>query len=198
MKTIVISGIPRSGKSLLAKTIYDSTKCSIFHLDMLCSCARKAFSIPFSRHDDPDNIFGLMNDFQEFLVRVVKNVGQEFEHIRVFESTFLEPKEVAEKFIGSEYICLYMGYPNIERNEKLSQLRSYGSIHPQCWTNNESDSKLLDHLSHFIEVSKMQEVECGKYNIPYYDCSVDFEKVFFEAKSFVSSQLNKSGKSWRE
>jgi hypothetical protein len=85
LKTVVIGEAPRSGKSLLAHSIYDSIKTSVTHLDMLCGCAHKSFQDSFQDHEDPDEIFGLIDDYQDFLIRVIKNSGHEFDYVRVFE-----------------------------------------------------------------------------------------------------------------
>lgn len=110
MKTVVICGIPRSGKSILAQAIYDSIKCSVIHLDMLCGCVRKSYPSVFPNRDNPDEIFGLMDDYQDMLIRIIKNIGHEFNYIRVFESTFLNPNEISEKLGNSNYICIFLGY----------------------------------------------------------------------------------------
>ncbi|CAB1059547.1 hypothetical protein D1BOALGB6SA_4309 [Olavius sp. associated proteobacterium Delta 1] len=157
MATVVIGGVPRGGKSLLAHAVYNSIKCSVVHLDMVCGCVRKAYPSSFPNRDNPDEIYGLIDDFQDMLIRIIKNIGHEFNDIRVFESTFLNPKEVSERLNKPHYICIYFGYPNVEPEEKLSQLRTYGKSYPQCWTNKVSDTKLIEHLSHFIEVSKTQK-----------------------------------------
>jgi len=117
-------------------------------------------------------------------------VGHEFEYLRVFESTFLQPKEVARRIASDEYICVYMGYPNITPEDKLIQLREYGKRNPQCWTNDESDRILLNHLSQFIALSKEQKMECEQYGLPYFDCSVEFTASFLEAKNYIMHKLS--------
>ena len=157
---------------------------------MLCGCARKAFPDSFQDHDDPDEIYGLIDDYQDFLIRVIKNVGHEFDYVRVFESTFISSPELSKRLNNQEYIILFMGYPHITVEQKLNQLRRYGESNPQCWTNQVSDRKLIEHISHFIEVSIKQKHDCNQNGIMFIDISSNFEAEFTKAKEHVLNNIN--------
>lgn len=165
------------------------------HLDMLCGCVRKSYPTCFPNLDNPDDIHDLTRDYEKMLIKIIKNVGNEFDYDRVFETTFLSPGIVSENLNSHEFTSLFLGYPDSVLEEKLTQIRAYGQSNPHCWTNRLSDSQVMDHLNHFISVSKVQRTECEDHQVEFFDCSNDFDSTFSKALDFASKQFRTQVKS---
>jgi hypothetical protein len=189
MKTVVIGGASRSGKSLLAHAIYQATRCTVVHLDHICGAVRKAHPDKFIKRPPLDHP-ALLADYQAIIVRFLKNMGSEFDYVRVYESAFLDPDVVARELSGEGYISLFLGYPRVEPVRKFAELRAYGHTHPRDWTCSFPDEFLRDHVCYYTQFSAGQEELCGRLGIPFFDTSADFRGVLDAAKAHVLHRLN--------
>ncbi|MEO1428851.1 MAG: hypothetical protein AAFV71_07270 [Cyanobacteria bacterium J06633_8] len=120
MKTIVIGGVCRAGKSRLANRVFQDTKSTVFHTDNLMNILYNHFSCL-----DP-------NEFPEVLIKLIINMGKEFKYTRIFESCHVDPIIAKSKLNYSSYIFLFLGYPQVKIDKKIRDLREYAAKHREC------------------------------------------------------------------
>ena len=107
MKTVVIGGVCRSGKSILASKIFHSTKATVFHADHLMNILYNNF---------PGSV---KNRFPKVLIKLIRNMGKEFNYTRIFESSHIDPIVAKNKLNYPDYIVLFLGYPKVNIEKKL-------------------------------------------------------------------------------
>ncbi|GEM_PF-4461065 len=178
MKTVVIGGVCRTGKSRLANKIFQNTKSTVFHADHLMNILYNNF---------PDSV---KDKFPKVLIKLIRNMGKEFNYTRIFESCHVDPIVVKSKLNYPNYIFLFLGYPKVNINKKLQQLREYGANHSECWTNQHDDRSLILHIQHFAEISQEHQLKCQQVAIPYFDTSDNFNDVWDEAYDYVMQKLS--------
>jgi 2-phosphoglycerate kinase len=74
VKTVVIGGVCRTGKSRLANKVFQNTKATVFHGDHLMNILYNNF---------PDSV---KDNFPKVLIKLIRNMGKEFNYTRIFES----------------------------------------------------------------------------------------------------------------
>jgi hypothetical protein len=188
MKTVIIAGVCRTGKSRLANRLYENTKSTVFHADHLTNCLKRNYPQAFKldwqlngqRQDDPT---------EKVLVKLIRHMGKQFNYTRIFDTSVLTPKTAAKYFPCPNHIVLFLGYPNVESTQKLQQIRDEAQQDPYCWSHQYSDEQMLKFLYHFILVSQQIQDDCQQYNLPFFDTSFDVPTTLNKAFSYVINQV---------
>jgi len=186
MRTVVIGGASRSGKSTLANAIYQATKCRVIHIDHICGCLRKAHP---DRFPEVDGFDAQCNEYREIIVRFIMKAGNEFDYVSVFESSYVDPETVARRLGEDEYVSLFLGYPRVDPEVKLRDMRTYGAQHPRCWTNSFPDDFLREQIGFCTELSVKHESDCSRLGLPFFDVSEAFVDAHNEARDYVLRKL---------
>ena len=122
MKTVIIGGVCRSGKSRLANMIFTNTKSTIIHADCLTNFLKNNVPEKFSIDFQLDGVFRL--DPSEIIIKkLIRNMGKEFNYLKIVESSVIAPATVDRHFKSDRYISLFLGYPHIDVMQKLNQIR---------------------------------------------------------------------------
>ncbi len=179
MKTVVVGGVCRAGKSRLANKVFQNTKATVFHADHLMNILYNNF---------PDSV---KDKFPKVLIKLIRNMGKEFNYTRIFESCHVDPIIVKSKLNSPNYIFLFLGYPQVNIDKKLQELREYGAKHSECWTNQHDDESLILHIKHFAKISQEHQLKCQQVAIPYFDTSDNFNYVWNQAYDRVMRNLGK-------
>ena len=179
MKTVVIGGVCRTGKSRLGNKVFQNTKATVFHADHLMNILYNNF---------PDSV---KDECPKVLVKLIRNMGKEFNYTRIFESCHVDPMIIKSKLNSPNYIFVFLGYPQVNVDKKLQKLREYGAKHPECWTNQHDDESLIVYIKHFAEISREQQLKCQQAEIPYFDTSDNFNDVWNQAYDYVMLKLSK-------
>jgi hypothetical protein len=189
MKTVIIAGVPRTGKSRLANRLYESTKSTVFHADSLTNCLKNNYPQVFQMNWQ---LNGLPQDdpTEKVLVKLIRNMGKEFNYIRIFDTSVLTTKTAAKHLFSPNHIILFLGYPNVEPTQKLQQIRDFAQLDPNCWSNQYSDEQMLQFLHHFKLVSQQIQDDCLCYNLPFFDTSFDVPTVLNQAFLHVINHLS--------
>lgn len=177
MKTVVIGGVCRTGKSRLANKVFQNTKATVFHGDHLMNILYNNF---------PDSV---KDKFPKVLIKLIRNMGKEFNYTRIFESCHIDPIVAKSKLNYPSYIFLFLGYPQVNVEKKLQELREYGAKHPECWTNQHDDESLILHINNYAELSREHQFKCQQVEIPYFDTSDNFNYVWNQAYDYVIQKL---------
>lgn len=188
MKTVIIGGVCRTGKSRLANKIFQSTKSTVFHADTLTNILKnnypEVFKVDWELNGSP-----IKEPSEKVLVKLIRNMGKEFNYIRIFDTSALDPLTAYKTFDSKNFIVLYMAYPIVEPYEKLEEIRNYARENSHCWSHKFNDNTMLKHIEHFKLVSRYIEMKCQETGITFYDTSTDFLRVFNQAYSDVMNQL---------
>ncbi|AFY54713.1 hypothetical protein Riv7116_2187 [Rivularia sp. PCC 7116] len=177
MKTVVIGGVCRTGKSRLANKVFQNTKSTVFHGDHLMNILYNNFT-------------GLdKNQFPKVLIKLIRNMGKEFRYTRIFESCHVDPIIAKSKLNCPSYIFLFLGYPQVNIDRKIRELREYAAKNPECWTHQHEDDSLISHIKEYALLSREQQIKCQQANIPYFDTSDNFNYVWNQAYDYVMQKL---------
>lgn len=182
MKTIVIGGVCRTGKSTLASKIFHNTKATVFHGDHLMNILYNNF--PESVQDEYPKVL-----ITKILIKLIRNMGKEFNYTRIFESSHIDPIIAKHKLNHPDYIFLFLGYPKVNIYKKLRELREYAAKHPHCWTHEYSDQSLILQIKNFIEISQQHQKKCDIAGIAYFDTSENFLEAWERAYGYVMKNL---------
>lgn len=184
MPNIIIAGPCRSGKTTISMLFQ-----------------KKGFN-----HYKMDSIKrGIVNNFYEGTIslfdcsskiaRLIKTIIDETETDIVFNKEFLVidtchlyPHDVIKYNLEKE-IVVFMGYPNINENAKLLEVRNNDDLN--IWTTQVNDKELLSYLKEGILYSKEIKKECMKYNLPFFDVSNNFNAVLEEIFDYIENILDK-------
>lgn len=173
MKTVVIGGVSRTGKSQLANQLWKRTKSTVFHADHLTHVLANHFSDTFSR--DPND--PRYSSLEYTLIKLIRNMGKEFGYLRIFESSILSPEKASAKLIPEDqYTTLFLGYPKVDAYHKLHQIRNFAQSYPHCWSHGLTDKKVLYLVRQFIERSRELQHECAYHKIPFVDTSTNIQE----------------------
>ena len=134
MKNLIILGVPRAGKSTLAKYVVEQlvdegVPVTLMSADALIggltaqrnNTIWKLFVRPW-RHIFPclrkTSKLRLQNDMRRFVARFFEETSAEFPV--VFEGAYISPKEAAHMFNPKKCKIVVVGYPNADIKEKIA------------------------------------------------------------------------------
>lgn len=164
----LIGGSVRTGKSNLANKILQNKQISVVSTDVIVGLLKDYVKKDF---DDPrpnfiqkaENFFPYLKEF----IRINLILGiQDF----VYEGDIILPEQVM--FLAKEYKVksCFLGFSHISSDS----LKEYISNHK--WLDELSENELKQLPKRIMETSKFIEEECKKYNLKYFDLSIDYDK----------------------
>jgi len=185
MKSCIIGGAPRAGKSLLAKRLQKETGLSLISNDYLVSAMEGIFPELDIRHGEAhrartsEQVFPFMKAY----LWLHSDWGrQDF----ILDTTHLTPAQLAESGMSKKYKTVFLGYPRLAPAEKLSLTRRHAAPSGD-WTNNVGDEELLKTLAELIALGKTLEQQCREHDIPFFDTSENFETALDEAYKYLTA-----------
>ena len=186
MKTVIIGGVSRAGKSQLANKLWQQTKATVFHADHLTTILSNNFSEQFSLNtEDPQ-----YESAKLVVVKMVRNMGKEFDYLRIFDTSVLTPRKAVTKLNPKDqYIKLYVGYPTIDPLEKVAQIRDFARNYPHCWSHGLSDEKVLRFVKEFIRRSQVIQQECDEYGVRFIDISTAIRSQLENALRYLLAAI---------
>ena len=107
-------------------------------------------------------------------MKTIRNMGKEFDYLRVYDSSSIFPKLIAERLWYIQPITLFLGYPNTTPERKCNEIRQAAMDDPYCWSHGMEDLQLLQVVKRFISLSKVIEKDCLEYGFPFFDVSDDW------------------------
>jgi len=168
----LISGTSRSGKTIIAKKLLEEHKLPYLSLDWLMMGFNDGIPEYGINHLLwPNEIAEKMWPFLQGMIENMLFDGMDY----VIEGEAMVPQLIAqliEKY-PEKISAVFVGFTEINVDEKVAQVKKF-SIGENDWLTNESDKYIKDHIGNMIEYSKMIKEGCEKFNLPYFDTSVDF------------------------
>lgn len=172
MKNIIIGGVARAGKTILAQKISQKHGYSHIPTDAIVG----AFEI-FPEHGilhDGVPYLDICRNFEDFARCYIINM--DYLNIPyILDSYHILPETVAKHGWNETHEVVYLGFPNITVDEKFEHIRNYKNCND--WTDKVSDDALRVDIANLIERSRFLQSECNKYDITFYDTGKDFEQT---------------------
>lgn len=188
MKTIIIGGVCRTGKSRLANMIFTNTKSTVIHADTLTNFLKNNVPEKFGVDFQLDGI--LKPDPSEIILKkMIRHMGKEFDYLRIIESSVITPMTVNRHFRGDRYISLFLGYPHVDVTRKLDEIRQAASANPYCWSHKFCDRQMLAHIEHFKKLSAELQRSCQQFDLRFVDTSENWSEAIQVAYDFAIGQL---------
>jgi len=188
LKTIIIGGVCRTGKSRLANLIFTNTKSTVFHADTLTNFLKNNIPERFPIDFQLDGI--LKPDPSEIILKkVIRHMGKEFDYLKIVESSVITPMTVNQHFRDERYISLFLGYPRVDVTRKLYEIRQAAVDDPYCWSHKFSDREMLGYIEHFKKLSTEIQRNCQQFDRSFVDTSKNWSEAMQAAYEFVIKQL---------
>jgi len=179
----VVSGTSRSGKTMIAKRILKLKGIPYLSLDWIvmgftngmpeCGIHDKLF---------PNEIAEKLQTFFESMCANMLWTGEDY----VIEGEAVLP-ESARSLLNSnpeEVAVCFLGYPRVEVEEKVRQVKTFNDG-DRDWLTNESDDVIERHIENMVQYSRKIEKECAEYNVRYFDTSNDLMGTVDQATHYM-------------
>ncbi|MGJ3247134.1 MAG: hypothetical protein ACFE0I_13820 [Elainellaceae cyanobacterium] len=188
MKTVIICGVCRAGKSRLANMVFNNTKSTIIHADSLTNFLKNNIPERFAVDFQLNGI--LKPDPSEIIIKkLIRHMGKEFDYLKIVESSVIAPATVNQHFRGDQYISLFLGYPCVDVLQKLETIRQAAIDDPYCWSHQYSDLEMLRYIEHFKQLSVDIERTCEQLGLQFTDTSENWSEAIQTAYDFIVCQL---------
>lgn len=177
-KNILLIGPARGGKTSTAQILQEKYGYNSIMFDAVVEAIANtpAFSQLGVKHGNLDT--PLAKEFIKNLIISSFKYALPGKRHSVFDIEVLLPEYVDSFIDREETVVIYLGYPNITPEEKLSQIRTYDT--PFDWTRTVENEELLKILQGHIQTSKELQKEAEKYNFIFIDTSINRESVIME------------------
>lgn len=188
MKTILILGICRTGKTTFSRMIQKEFRnYQIIEVDTIISALqRTAVNVPIGFiHDNLQE-----NKLPEFLnLLIQKNInknGKELGYIVNADSIL--PEDLHKYFDLKNMLVYYFVTEKLSPEQILENCRKFDS--DEEWTTRRTDEELLKHFKFYKKIEKIIINDCKKYNIKCIDTSENREIVLNKLLVDLKNELN--------
>jgi adenylate kinase family enzyme len=188
MKTILILGICRTGKTTFSRMIQKEFRnYQIIEVDTIISALqRTVVNVPIGFiHDNLQE-----NKLPEFLnLLIQKNInknGKELGYIVNADSIL--PEDLHKYFDLKNMIVYYFVTEKLSPEQILENCRKFDS--DEEWTTRRTDEELLKHFKFYKKIEKTIINDCKKYNIKCIDTSENREIVLNKLLVDLKNELN--------
>jgi hypothetical protein len=171
---LLLGGAARSGKSIIARRILAEKRIPFFCLDHLAIGV--AHSLP-QLHVDLDSDDASVGEIVWPLVKSMSAVMLKDRINYLLEGALLQPKhahELMAEFPTQVKAC-FVGFAKAQIAEKFEQVKRYGGG-PDDWMMQFDDGTIMNELERLKIVSEALREECRKYQLQYFETSLDFDK----------------------
>jgi len=181
----VVGGAARTGKSIIARRFLHETEIPYLSLDILMMGLAKGFPEHKIDPEDPDHLN------PERMWPVVRNMSRNIIEAGLeylIEGVSILPEHVKEllEFHPTNIRACFIGYTRVTPEDKLRSIRQYFNF-PNNWSKGHSDHQLLDLINNEIKHSVRLQNDCSRYNITYFDQSVDFMRTVDAVVNYLKS-----------
>ena len=185
LKNILLAGVPRSGKTILARKISQTLSLSHLPLDPIVT----SFEAHFPQHGIVHHnlkLEAICSNFLPFLTTLLTEMNQEGTYFCA-DSYHVLPDGALKLKDSLEVRTIFLGYPSISADQKLKQIIECAE--EGDWTRGLPVEHLRSLVERFIEESRIMQNECGRLGIPFIDTGEDFTAV-------LDSTFQLLNKSW--
>lgn len=192
MRNIIILGVPRSGKTTLARRVKKEFPEYIFIEEDLISTAASCI---FHEVANTNASLQKYPNWRGEIAELSESISHQYlglclqdkEMPFIYVSCSLSIPIILKNVDLENTILIVMGYPNIPYKEKLKLIREYD---PKSeWTSFNTTEFMKNAIKTYIQDSKKFKVSCKKYRFKFYDTSYHYERVLDEAFSDIKKQM---------
>lgn len=179
----IISGASRSGKSILAKQLMQKRGIPYLSLDWLVMGFTNG--IPeYGIHDKlwPHEIAEKIWNYLQAMISSI--IWTEVDLIIEGEAVLPELLSDFIKKYPKQFSVCFLGYSQVPISQKLKEVYAYHRD-KKDWLTDESQEYVQDHIQNMVKYSKRIESACIKYNMKYFDTSVNFQQSLDRALNYL-------------
>lgn len=173
MKSIILAGTARSGKTTLARRLQKETGFSLISGDaLMCTFEAIYPQLGISHEGKWDDV---CKKWEDFIFVYLKHLTT-YEHIPfIFDTFHLMPEQIARLGMHEKYTVAFLGYPGLTAAQKMADIRQYKTEHYD-WTAERTDEELTKDVAEFVERSKWLQQECTRLSLNFIDTSNNFQQ----------------------
>ncbi len=175
MKTIMIFGLCRTGKSTFSRMIQEKYKnYQIIEVDTIISALQKTVeNVPIGFiHDNLEE-----NKLPQFLnLLIQKNIQKNHNELGlIVNGDSIMPEDLAKYFNLENMKIYYFVHPELSTEEIVKRCRKYDNNNE--WTTRRSDEQLIKHMNFYKEIEKKIIEQCKKYGFKCVDTSNNMMEI---------------------
>lgn len=191
-KHIIIAGVPRSGKSTICHKLDLKSNLQHIEADTITFAFQYSFPETGITHTDFWGLKETSKAFSKFLSAWVTNIQnsgncKKIDYKLAIDVYHIVPEDFVKYFQKESAEIYFLGYPDIEVQEKIKQIRQFDTEYD--WTIDETDESLENRIRTYIEISKWLKEECEKYNLPFINVSKNREVVLKELEDKILNNI---------
>lgn len=179
-KHIIIAGVPRAGKSTVAKMIAHKLGYQHISMDSVIAGIEKTFpetGIDTGAEGDPRENLKFISSKMGPFIKAMMDSGEyeECDYGMVIDIFQLLPEDYA-KYINAE-ICdiFYFITSDVTAEERFRILKEYDT--PEDYTYFHSDERNFNDCLDIVNLSKMLKEQCDRFDLPYFETARDREEI---------------------
>ena len=189
MKSVILGGPSRAGKSILSRRLNDSLRLCPMPIDMTVVSLMAAFpELEINWENDEASLARLAPFLKVLICKMALRSGSAY----VFEGNHLTPQLLVN--LGSDYpilegcVPVFLGSICTDRQARLRSLRDYAQSNP-CYTKSMSDTDVLTLIDNLTAESKRIQQRCQRLEFAYFDTASDFDAGLEAARRYVESRV---------
>ena len=174
MKSIIIIGSPRSGKSTLARRIATEFNINLIPMDALVTSFEKTMPKVGIRHHAASES---EDKFAPFLGVFIDDLISESIRPVVVEGSFIRVSKLKEWFSDEKFNLMALGYgKDITTDELFNKIRKYDADGFD-WTKKFDDDTIRQYCDKFINSNIKLRNDCEQNNIMFWDTSTNRDET---------------------
>ncbi|MDE6745947.1 MAG: hypothetical protein K2J72_04820 [Oscillospiraceae bacterium] len=183
-KHIIISGVPRAGKSTVSRMISKAYGYQHISMDSIIAGIEKTFPETGIDSDAKDigcleNVLRISSKIAPF-IRAMTDSGEydELDYGMVIDVFQLLPSDYI-KYIDREMCDIYYFITSdVSPEERFALLKKYDT--PKDYTYYKSDQENMDGCKDIVEVSRFYREQCIEHKLPYFETAKNRNIIFEE------------------
>jgi len=189
MKSVIIGGVSRAGKSILSRRVSASLKLHPMPVDAIVVSLIGGFP---QLGINWENDVASLAKMAPFLRVLICKLAFRFGFSYVFEGNHLTADLIYN--LGPEFpilegcVPVFLGSKAIDRAAKMRDLREHAKMNP-CYTKHMSDEELSQLVANLAAESERLENHCKELGFPYFDTSEDFQAGIDAAYDYIISKV---------
>lgn len=181
----ILTGIAKSGKSIISKTIMERYPIQVISTDqimMMIHYGSPEFKLDVNASDDT-----VSRKLEPFIRGLIKSL------VSASKDALIEGVHFRAEFVKSlmasypgKIRAVYLGYRNIDSQRKADELNRHRHLTDNCWYGHMSEAELLSLASYMIKESQRIYQECMTHHQTY----VEIDDIMRQKEEIVSLLLH--------